>query len=427
MDLILHIGCEKTGTSSLQRWLDHNAQVLPQHHVMFSKVLERPNNRRLAIYGLENGRQDELLLHAGIKSAKDHDSFRERMRYELKNEALNAGKRGIKHFIISNEHLQSRCTKDENVAALRDLLVPLFDRVRVCVFVRPQVDTCLSLASTSARNGREVSRQWMERALRTENPYYDMVSLLDRWARFFGKENVEPVAFKRCKDVIAYMEEALELTDVNLPRIKAVNEALDYRVIALCNAMQLRSVENGELNNNRKFYIEDLPVEQKLTLDRKSAMALQERFAAQNAELCREWPQFEPDDMVPDWNRYPEEGNIDRVLDLMACGPILRYVVERYNAELWWHQARWAAAQAARDGLMAKLDEGIKVAEFGLRAVAEAMRSEVYQEKGPRLSEKLELRLDRLRTRKQREEAELAAAAEFEKIERKVASLDAIL
>ncbi len=427
MELVLHIGCEKTGTSSIQRWLDHNAQALPQHNVFYSKVLERPNNRRLAVYGLENGRQDELLLHANIKSAVDHDKFRERMRYELKQEVAIARKRGITHFVISNEHLQSRCTKDENVSALRDLLAPLFDRVRVLVFVRPQLDTCLSLASTQARNGREVSRAWMERALRPEHPYYDMVSLLDRWARLFGKENIVPVPFRRCKDVIAELETMLGLNGTDLPRIKIVNEALDYRVIALCNAMQLRGVENGELNNNRKFYIEDLPTEHKLTIDRSAGQALQKRFAAQNAELAREWPSLMPEDMEPDWSRYPEEGNIDRVLDLMACGPILRYVVERYNAELWWHQARWAASQAARDGMLAKLDDGIRVAEFGLRAVAEAMRCEVYQEKGVRMTEKLELRLDRLRSRKQRELAEQAQQAEFEQIELKIASMEAIL
>jgi hypothetical protein len=427
MDLILHIGCEKTGTTSLQNWLEHNAQALPTRGAFYSKVLGRPNNRRLSLYGLENGRRDELLLQENVKTPEEHDALRRRVKAEFTTEVANARRRGVKKFVISNEHLQSRCYKDENVEPIRDLLVPLFDDIKVYIFVRPQMDTCLSLASTMARNGAEVSRRWMEDLLKPKLAYFDMPSLLTRWARFFGRENIVPVPFKRCKDIVSYFEERLELGDPILPRQKSYNEALDYRVIALCNAMQMKSVEGGELNQSRRFYINDLPVEERLSVDRVSAKVLQERFAETNAQLCAEWPQIEIDDMIPDWNRYPEKGNVDQVMGLVEFGPFLRYVIERFNAENWWHQARWAAAAAEREGMAARLDSGIKAAEYGIKAARHAMKQDIYQQKAERMIENLELRLIRLRRRKEREEAEAAAAAQQAKLEEEAAKLGEML
>jgi hypothetical protein len=427
MDLILHIGCEKTGTTSLQNWLQHNAQALPSRKVFYSKALGRPNNRRLTLYGLETGRKDELLLQENVRTPEEHEALRRRVKAEFTLEVEQCKRRGIQQMVISNEHLQSRCYKDENVEPIRDLLVPLFDTIRVYIFVRPQMDTCLSLASTMARNGAEVSRRWMDDLLKPKLAYFDMQALMERWAKYFGRESIVPVPFRRCKDIVTYFEQQMKLAEPQLPREKSFNEALDYRVIAMCNAMQLKGIEDNELNQSRRFYINDLPVDERLSIDRDSAQVLQARFDETNAALCREWPQIQIDDMNPDWSRYPEVGNIDKVLALQEFGPFLRYIVERFNGECWWHQARWAAAAAEREGMAARLDSGIRTAEFGIRAARHAMKQEIYVQKAERMIENLELRLIRLRRRREREEAEAAASAEAERLEEQAAGAGAIL
>jgi hypothetical protein len=417
MDLVLHIGCEKTGTTSLQNWLEHNSQALPPRGALYSKSLGRPNNRRINLYGMEHGRIDELLLQEGVKTPEEQEVLRKRIKNELTGEVRNAKARGVKKFIISNEHLQSRCYNDENVERIHELLAPLFDNIKVYVFLRPQIDVCLSLASTMARNGAEVSRRWMGDQLRPKLAYFDLHALMQRWEKFFGRDAMVPVPFKRCKDIVSYFEEQLGFVDPPLPRKKSYNEALDYRVIAMCNAMQMKNVENNELNQSRRFYINDLPVEERLSIDRESAQALQSRFDEVNAALCAEWPQIEMSDMTPDWDRYPEVGNIDRVMALQEFGPFLRYVVERFNGECWWHQARWAAAAAEREAMAARLDSGIRAAEYGIRAAKHAMKQDIYLTKAERMIENLELRLVRLHRRKEREEMEATAAAEAERLE----------
>ena len=422
MDLVLHIGCEKTGTTSLQNWLEHNAAALPPRGALYSKALGRPNNRRVTLYGLEIGRVDELLIQEGVRTPEEHEALRRRIKAEFTAEAQGARRRGVKKMVISNEHLQSRCFKDENVERVHELLAPLFDNIKVYVFLRPQIDVCLSLASTMARNGLEVSRKWMDDLLKPKLPYFNQQSLMARWSKYFGREAMVPVPFKRCKDIVSYFEQQLEFVDPQLPRHKSFNEALDYRVIAMCNAMQLRNIEGGELNQSRRFFVNDMPVEERLSIDRQSAQELQARFDGVNNALSAEWPQIEPGDMVPDWSRYPEQGNIDQLTALNEFGPFLRYMVERFNGECWWHQARWAAAAAEREAMAARLDSGIRTAEFGLRASRHAMKQPIYVHKAERMIENLELRLVRLRRRKEKEDAELAAAAEADRLEQQLAA-----
>jgi hypothetical protein len=58
MDLIVHIGTEKTGSSSLQWWLDRNDETLARHGILYCKSLLRPANLGIYLYGLGGGSDD---------------------------------------------------------------------------------------------------------------------------------------------------------------------------------------------------------------------------------------------------------------------------------------------------------------------------------------------------------------------------------
>jgi hypothetical protein len=411
MDLVLHIGCEKTGTKSIQTWFDQNAPILPSRGIFYSKVLGRPNNRLIYLYGIEPGRPDEGLLPEGVQNAADHVALQERILRELTAEVQTARQRGCTTFIISNEHLQSRCMKDENVARIHSLLAPLFDKITVYCFVRPQVDVCLSLTSTMSRLGLEVSRQWMTDLLSTAILYFDMAQLMQRWAKAFGRDHVIPVPFKRNPDVITYFEKELNLLDPKLPRPPPANEALDWRVIAMCNATRMRAFEGNESNTHRRFFINEMPVEEKLTIDRATAQALQARYDDSNRLLCAEWPQIEFADMTPNWSRYPEVGNIDKLAVLDEFGPFLRFMIERFNSESWFNQARVSAAASERDALTEKFDSAIQFAEKAIEAARRAAKHEYYEKRCERMIENLEMRMARMRRRMERQKVHTEPAA----------------
>jgi hypothetical protein len=220
MDLLLHIGCEKTGTTSVQFWLHQNAARLIQHGIFYSLVLGRHINRRISYYGLEPGTPDDVMRLDGILTPEHHARVQRDVEVELAQEVREARQAGCTTFVISNEHLHSRQKTAANVGRIHALLASLFDRISVVCFLRPQVDTCISRASTLSRNGGTISRDWIEADLHKANPYYHYDSLLDRWATAFGAAAMAPVAYKRARDTVGYFEQRLGVDRLALPRHK---------------------------------------------------------------------------------------------------------------------------------------------------------------------------------------------------------------
>ncbi len=92
---------------------------------------------------------------------------------------------------------------------------------------------------------------------------------------------------------------------------------------------------NGRPNRNAGFFIEYLPVREKLKIDRAFAVQLQSNLAASNAEVSRQWDQITIDDLEPNLADYPEVGNLDNIANADEFGSYFRFVVERFNALLW--------------------------------------------------------------------------------------------
>jgi hypothetical protein len=328
MDLWLHIGCEKTGTTSVQQWLDRNSAALRAHGVVYSETLGRPSSKGLVLLGLTYGGRDQDILGREVASAAEFDALRTRLRTGLEAEVAAARNSGARHFVASQELCQSRLRDEPSVAALRAAIAAAAAhavRVRIVCVLRPQIDTCLSLASTLSRLGWTIDRDWVGRQMRPGMMFYRLDLLLARWAAVFGTAAVIPVPYRRHRDVVGWFEAALGVENAGLTRPPQANTALDYRTIALVNAL-------GREHRLRPE-IESLPVEERLTLGRADATALQALFAESNAAVCSTWPDIREADLTPDWSRVPEQGTIDRLNDLGAAAPMLRQLVARLRTQ----------------------------------------------------------------------------------------------
>lgn len=60
MDLIIHIGTEKTGTTSIQNGLHANRDALTQAGIYLPVSLGGHNPRQLATYAMKDGRPDDV-------------------------------------------------------------------------------------------------------------------------------------------------------------------------------------------------------------------------------------------------------------------------------------------------------------------------------------------------------------------------------
>ena len=92
-------------------------------------------------------------------------------------------------------------------------------------------------------------------------------------------------------------------------------------------------------------------MKQKLTISRDTTREIQKRFVAGNTRLVAENPPLTLADLTPDYDRYPDHGNFDQVLDQAVFLPLLREMIKRFNSDLWLERARTKHAEAQRAAL----------------------------------------------------------------------------
>src|SRR5262249_10525719 len=139
MKLILHIGTEKTGTTTTQGWLSDNREALAQQGVFYSKVLGTGCHVKLHLWCLTPGLHDESFQRIKITSDADRRAFRARLPDEFAAEVSEAKNAGCHTFLISNELCHSRLTIRKEVDRVREFLEPHFDEIQLICALRPQI------------------------------------------------------------------------------------------------------------------------------------------------------------------------------------------------------------------------------------------------------------------------------------------------
>ncbi len=186
----VHIGCEKTGTSSIQKFLLENQQTLTSEGLYFP---------------IECGLLSNHRLHWIIEDNPDHHPFI----YDPKSglgDCLNAGREKIteehyskvkafqrdhthgSHVVYSSEHLHSRVYDPQVIQNLKDWLSPLYDRIKVVVYLRRQDKLVLSAYSTHLRGG--TTDTFIFPSAGTGSPYFGYRRLIDQWSDVFGKSDI---------------------------------------------------------------------------------------------------------------------------------------------------------------------------------------------------------------------------------------------
>jgi len=130
--------------------------------------------------------------------------------------------------------------------------------------------------------------------------------------------------------------------------IGRVFERLDYRTAALGYNINIPRISDRIVNKNRNFFANELPFETPIQIARREAQEIQARYRDRNRELCDLVPNLSLDDLEPDLEKYPEEGNLDEIMQEVSFAPMLREMVVRFNVELWMERARTQKAMCER-------------------------------------------------------------------------------
>lgn len=311
MDLILHIGTEKTGSTSFQTWAQENRDALGQNGIWYSQSLGHRNHQKIYLWALGAFGPDDGFARLGIADQDGFLRFQRDVPEALAQEIETARAEGCRCFVISSEHCHSRLVKPEQVRRLRDMLAPMFNQIRVVCVLRPQLDMGVSLKSTAARVGHRVNATRLEE-FRPHDLYYNFEMLNGRWSAAFGPQAMRYLPYNRGPDMIGWMQSEFDLDTSEFVDPPRTNTALDVRTMAIMNALTTLPPQQQEaLRPVLIPFLDALPVKDRLRPGRDLAQKIQARFSVQNARLIDRRPDLDPGDLEPDWSRYPEDGNGD--------------------------------------------------------------------------------------------------------------------
>lgn len=210
--LILHIGEEKTGSTSLQDYLLTNRETLQKSGISVCPV--PPERLWEQLYASFNQAQSQAKATNVIE-----DSF-------LKDflEWLDDAREHNRIIVISSEHFSSRFNSVESLDYLKGIFLHEDYGISVYCYVRPIVESVASQFSTHLRgSGSKTFKQFLNQPIsvrvKQRDPYrprWDHLYLSEIWCEVFGKNNVHfreyNRAFLKDKDLLADFFDWTELT-----------------------------------------------------------------------------------------------------------------------------------------------------------------------------------------------------------------------
>ena len=192
MKCFLHIGTEKTATTTIQNFLHLNRQGLLDKGYIYTKSAGLINNRALPVLAYNSSRRDDFTRGHFIDSDSKLISFQKERLSILKNEILEITKNSNSKYsvIFSSEHLQSRLTELEEIERLKHNLYHLgITDIKVIVYLRRPADLANSLYSTAIKAGLTKKTPSHPTA-----PYFNNVcnhqKTIERFASVFGQSSL---------------------------------------------------------------------------------------------------------------------------------------------------------------------------------------------------------------------------------------------
>jgi hypothetical protein len=224
--LYLHIGTEKTGTTSVQKFFRVNRDLLAEHAVLYPITPGNQKHQRLAVAALQLSKLGEMRKAFGVKTHDEARKFRDDL---VNNLTAEFSRKPYESVVISSEHLSSRVLDDEEVQWLKDLLSPYFEEITIIVYIRRQDDFLLSTYSTSIKSGvTEMLAMPTEQLIEAR---YNHWATLSRWARVFGREHIVCRRFERSGmvggDIVDDFLAIAGVDKAGYERPEDVNESLD--------------------------------------------------------------------------------------------------------------------------------------------------------------------------------------------------------
>lgn len=311
---VLHIGSEKTGTTSIQKYLAANRNVLLKQGYWYPKFGSDPGE------GVHLG-----LSTAGLKRTLGKSRAEAPAGFREEYEAAAAG--GASTGIISAEFFHSQYRNGSDVAYIADFLARFFDRVRVIYYARRQDGLAVSMHSTAIKGGWTAAEHALNTYSSKGHYYFDHLAICNLWASRFGAQNLLCRVYEPERlvggDVVADFEAITGVSREGMQPPARSNESLSFRCLSALARLN-RSVHK----DNQKFRAKLLHLDRVLgpapkipAMTRAEAAEFIARFEEINREFFARY--IDPNlatGFKPGVDSYPE------VLPKMAPQELLDFV-----------------------------------------------------------------------------------------------------
>ncbi len=370
MKLYLHIGIPKTGSTSIQHFLQKNTHPLSRQGVaIFPPVgsAMSPGTIAAAV-----GNPHVLSLYADAPHFPDTPPDPAHLAVELKK---LLGGRPEKATVLSWEAIPYFFMEREDMSRLAEFLHSVFDEVEVVVYLRRQDAFHTSFYAQNLYNGRvftdpdrpfsfeDVDQVFSMGIPGTLLYWFDYARLLDHWSEGFGKENITVRPFERGQlvdgDVVADFLSQLGCSKAGCDPVERTNQAIDYLQVEYLRH-SLRHVPgfvNGR--HNPAFHRLGHVLQEKLprTTSIKNATAgarpFFERFANSNARIAREFLGRENGELFVD--SPPEDNNM--ALPDFDVAKAIEITGDAWNAQ--WEDTQADNAKHKQDRANAEARAGL--------------------------------------------------------------------
>lgn len=190
---ILHVGCEKTGTSSIQLFLSVNRPLWKKEGVLYPVAcgsLYGGSQWNFAAIAQREPWVDELGRRMGIASPDDQQELAGRVFNEVQRE--QAEMTDPHNLVISSEHFHSRLKCVEEIAALKAFLEPLTLSFEIIIYFRRQDRVAASLYSTHIKSGNLSPTPFLPALDAPEAYYFNYAQVYWNWMEVFGEAAMRP-------------------------------------------------------------------------------------------------------------------------------------------------------------------------------------------------------------------------------------------
>jgi hypothetical protein len=186
---ILHIGLEKTGTTSIQFLLRQNREQLLRSSILVSNGSASGNNFHLAVASYAKFRADGLTRQLSIGSEAELQKFRQATIQVLATEIRSTAPDKV---ILSSEHFQSRLLGIDDIALLKSLLDKAgCKNIKVLLYLRDPLKIAMSHHGMAIKKGIHVTEEFYRPEHRRISHIIDHKKTLSNWTAVFGEANVD--------------------------------------------------------------------------------------------------------------------------------------------------------------------------------------------------------------------------------------------